>query len=84
MTEITASLMTLFEQGSMSANEVMLTAVEKIDNAFGNGYAKKNPELVAAFMQAAITDSSSSVQTKIIGEALERIAGAVEELADKP
>jgi hypothetical protein len=38
-------------------------AVEAIDDKFGNGFAKKNPALVGAYIQAAaITDHAEHVR----------------------
>jgi hypothetical protein len=48
----------------------LLTMVEAIDEMFGEGYAKKNPELVGRVMQA--------VNTEYVGEVLDRLVEAIE------
>ena len=82
MTDITASLDSLVKQGAMTASQYMSEAISEIDVLFGDGYAKQNPVLVAAFMQAATTDLGATVQAKVLGEALEKIGDALEEIAD--
>ena len=47
---------TLMRQAGYSAEEWLWQAVEAIDKQFGEGYAKENPALVGAFMQAAGAD----------------------------
>jgi len=54
--EITANFDELFRQAKGTAASYMETAVDNIDKLFGVGYAKRNPELVAAFMQVAGND----------------------------
>ena len=41
------------------ANEYMLQAVRKINDAFGDGYAKDHPELVGAYMQTVAIEEQS-------------------------
>lgn len=50
--------------------EQLLVMVEAIDEVFGEGYAKKNPELVGRVMQA--------MNTGYIGDILERLVEAIE------
>jgi hypothetical protein len=77
VTTITASFDTLVAQGSMTASEFFRKAVQRIDDMFGEGYAKKNPQLVASFMQTAAIDLASTTVSKVLGEAIEELAGAV-------
>ena len=48
----------------------LLIMVEAIDEVFGEGYAKKNPELVGRVMQA--------MNMGYIGDILERLVEAIE------
>ena len=57
---MSASPETLMRQAGMTANEWLHQGIESIDRAFGEGYAKKNPELLAAFMQAAARDQHTA------------------------
>jgi hypothetical protein len=43
-------------------NEFFDAAVEKIDAVFGKGYAKANPQLVGALVQASATNLSAFMQ----------------------
>lgn len=53
---VTASAETLMIQAGYTAEEYMKAAVDSIDGILGEGYAKKNPVLIAAFMQTAALD----------------------------
>ena len=57
-------------------------AASDIDARFGEGFAQRNPALVAAYMQTAAADYSASSNAKVFGSALDRIADALESLAD--
>jgi hypothetical protein len=73
--EITASAETLMRQGWMTADEYLRYAVECIDERIGEkGYAKKHPELIGAFMQAASMDCAAAVIAQQIRAGLDGIA----------
>ena len=65
-------------------DEFLDAAVAKIDAVFGNGFAQKNPALVAGYLQASATNlnafmlASSHMQTEGLEEAL---AAAMDEMA---
>jgi hypothetical protein len=67
-------------QASRTANEYLIHAVDSIDRALGEGYAKKNPELIGAFMQAAALDFLTSQLHHYAFPELSRIADWVERL----
>lgn len=48
-------------------------AIKMIDEAFGEGYSKEHPELVARFIQAASMDSAAAV----LARGLKGIAEAI-------
>ncbi|ASA53866.1 hypothetical protein GX95_04010 [Salmonella enterica subsp. enterica serovar Minnesota] len=50
----------------------MERAIHEINGLFGNGYAEKHPELVAAFMQTAARDETA-MGLRGIAEALESL-----------
>lgn len=77
----TANLDTLLRQAPMTAADYMRSAKDSIDETFGDGYAAKNPALVAAFMQTAAADFSTMVSRKVITEQLPELARALETLA---
>ena len=78
---ITGSFDTLLNQASMTADAYMSSAVREIDATFGNGFAKANPVLVAAFMQAAASDFAATLNAKILGSALDRVSDGLSDIA---
>lgn len=79
---ITADNITLMNQASMTANDYLLEAKEKIDRIFGEGYAAKTPELVAAFIKTAGQDYNAAILAVAIQEASEKIESALHAIAD--
>ncbi len=78
---ITADGMTIMRQASATAREYLKEAVEDIDQIFGEGYAKAHPELIAALINTAASDSNSVTLAKSIGTGLTEIAEAIEQIA---
>ena len=73
MLTITASASELLHQAKGTAGDYLDAAVRHIDETFGDGYAKKHPELVAAWMKVASEDFVTSITLKIseqLGEGL--------------
>ncbi|MGA9267877.1 MAG: hypothetical protein WBV79_15700 [Rhodomicrobium sp.] len=79
---IAADAETLMRQAYKTAAEYLNAAVREIDAEFGEGYAAKHPELVAAFMQTAAHDYRSASVSKYIGGTLSRIADSLTRVAD--
>ena len=80
-TYITASFDTLLKQASITANTYLINAKEDIDKTFGDGYAEKNPTLVAAYMKTAASDMNTSTIGKVFGSALLEIAEKLDAIA---
>lgn len=80
---IEADFTTLMRQASMTASEYMREACTEIDALFGEGFAKKHPELVATFMQVAASDYNSASTAKVFGAAIKNIGWSIDNLADK-
>jgi hypothetical protein len=59
--EVTASINTLFDQTSATADTYFNDAIRNIDGRFGEGYAKEHPSLVGDYMKVCERDFSSSV-----------------------
>jgi hypothetical protein len=57
-------------------------ATDMIDQRFGDGYAKKHPELIGALMQTAALDFMAVIIRDTIGEAVEAIANKVRESSE--
>ena len=51
----------LMRQAGTTALEYMIYAIDAIDECFGEGYAKKHPELVGAFMRTCAADFHTAV-----------------------
>lgn len=78
---ITASYDTLVEQGPATAARYMRAAIREIDEAFGKGYAAKNPDLVAAFIKTAGQDFTTACAIIAAQEAAEKLACALQDIA---
>lgn len=78
---ITGSFDSLMDGARDTAAAYMSSAKREIDQTFGEGYAAKNPSLVAAFMQAAAADMSAATIAKVHGAALQEIAESLRSIA---
>jgi len=73
----------LMEQAMMTTRDYMNRAIQDIDNMFGEvGYAKKNPALVAGYMQTAAADFSSMFGSKTIADSIDHLADRIDSVAD--
>ena len=59
---------TLVEHSAMTADKHMADAIKYIDNRFGKGYAKKNPQLVGSFMKTAAIDFAAGFVAHFVAE----------------
>ena len=80
MDKITADAATLMRQGSMTAREYLGEAVRSINDAFGEGYAAKHPELVAAMVKCAASDANTAVTTSALQEIAEALGAIAQSL----
>ena len=78
---VTASFDTLLHQAPDTVSVFLHRAISEIDDTFGDGYAAKNPQLVAAFIQAAATDISGSTIAKVLGHALQEISSSINQVS---
>jgi len=68
MQRITADFTELFRQAPMTTSGYMDKAIQTIDEAFGEGYAKNNPQLVGDFIKACSIDfGSASISVALQG-----------------
>jgi hypothetical protein len=68
-----------------AAATYLRAAVESIDKVFGEGHAKKHPDLVAAFLATAAADFHSckvTAEAKGVTGALSEIAGSISEVGE--
>jgi hypothetical protein len=75
---VSANWTTLLNQAAYAPHLYMTQAKENIDKLFGEGYAKQNPQLVAAYIQVAATD----FQTAAIAIASQNIQYGLKEIAE--
>lgn len=83
-TDVSASISTLQWQAPETVAAYMREAVKHIDNYFGDGYAKQNPALVAAFIQASAQDFHTAmmkVAAQDLGGDLCNVSMGIEALA---
>lgn len=78
MNAVTATAEELLQQASWTAADYLSGGIEAIDKKFGEGYAKKHPELLGAFMAAASRD----LQTSLTVQALQEVARNLEALSE--
>lgn len=69
------------DQAGPTVGHWLMQSVDEIDRTFGEGYAKKNPALVAAFIQAAAMDQLTAHLANTIGEPVAEIALALNSIA---
>lgn len=77
-TQITDGIPVLLELAERNTAEYLKTAVQIIDAQFGEGYAKQNPALVGAFIQACAQD----FHTRLMKVAAQDLGDAVGTLGD--
>jgi hypothetical protein len=61
---LSVSFDVLLDQACKTADTYMQSAIEYIDKRFGDRYAEKHPQLVAAFMHVAALDFKTSTEYK--------------------
>jgi hypothetical protein len=66
----------LMRQATMTAHDYMRDSVENIDKLFGEGYAKKHPELVVGYMRTAAADLGAAILAQQVRAGLDAIAEA--------
>jgi hypothetical protein len=74
---ISADFSTLMRQAPGTIATYLVEAIDSIDSNFGEGFAKRNPALVGAFIQACAADFNYGVLAQQIRLGLEEIAGNV-------
>lgn len=69
----------LMDQAGPTVGHWLSQSVHEIDRTFGEGYAKKNPALIAAFIQAAALDQLTAHLTTRIADRIADLSRAVSE-----
>jgi hypothetical protein len=80
---ITASFDTLMRQGPMTASLYLAKAIDEVNAQLGKDAARKHPEIVAAFVQAAAIDEVGSVIAQQIRAGFDAVAVAIESHTDR-
>lgn len=70
----------LLEDDIATINHYFFKAITAIDNEFGKGYAKLNPDLVAAYIQAAASCGQASILGKVFEYSLTRYLDSMEKV----
>jgi hypothetical protein len=70
---IEASPKTLMRQAKMTAAEYMHAAQVDIDEKFGDGFARKHPELIAAYMTTAAQDFGAATIARSIQDGFDQV-----------
>jgi hypothetical protein len=78
---IEASFDVLMEQAGGTATSYMHVAASAIDARFGEGYARKNPLLVAAFMQSATLDFVNASRSAVMQELVSTLGYSLDAIA---
>jgi hypothetical protein len=73
-TKITATSMQLMEDAPYTVAVYMGKGRDIIDNLFGEGYAAKHPELLAAFMAASAVDMAGAMIARSLDHLPERLS----------
>ena len=60
----TCTLEQVIVDAAGTANEWMISAIEGIDDQFGEGYAREHPELIAAYMKVAAMDQAAMISIR--------------------
>jgi hypothetical protein len=68
-----ADAQTLMRQASMTADTYLREVVKSIDEQFGAGFAKANPAVVAAMLQACTGDFAACM----VSNSLDRLGEAI-------
>lgn len=74
---ITASPEEIMRQASMTAADSFRAAIETIDNEFGDGYAKKHPELIGSLVHAASSDLQTTSLVQAIQYEMEKLVSVL-------
>jgi len=70
----TCSYTEAMDQASDTADRYLWKAIDMIDHQFGEGYAKKNPGLIAPLVQAQVDDFNNTCLMGSIWEIAEKIS----------
>jgi len=71
----------LLQQAMLTASDYMSKAVWELDREFGEGYAKKNPDLVGVFMRVAAADFDTGLRVAAQENLEESLVAVLEQLA---
>lgn len=80
MSRVTADPLTLIKQASSTVEYYVRDGADFLDRTFGEGYSKKNPVLLGAFITAAAMDFQTSMHTQsadLLSETIANVAEAV-------
>lgn len=82
MDKITATPRELVHDGVRAARVAFEEGLKIIDDEFGEGFCKQNPELLAAFINASSHASTNAINHAILQDAASDISGSLSQIAD--
>lgn len=80
--QITATFDQLLDDANYAAGLLLGRSMRSIDQCFGEGFAKKNPELVAAMLRASMAQYGVASALKIAEGIAENIKESIRDLAE--
>lgn len=78
-----SSIPQLVEQAPSTIDHYIYRGIKTIDRDFGEGYAKTNPQLLAAYITACASDFNNAALLKTFGSGLDELVGIARRLADR-
>jgi len=79
---ITANWKELLEDTSIAMKRHLHNAKKDIDEEFGEGYARENPTLVAAYIQSASLDFSTATKSKVLSYGVFNISSSLSDISN--
>jgi hypothetical protein len=79
--EINTTPERLYGDARYAAEQALKDAIKTIDRELGEGYAARNPALVGAYIQAAVTAGAVGNQTRVLERIAERLGGSIDGVA---
>lgn len=83
MQTITADFNTLMRQAPQTAHTYLQDCSRYLDQHFGEGYAAKHPEVLAAMIRASAQDFHTACLCAVLQDSSEQISSSLMEMAER-
>jgi hypothetical protein len=67
----------LMKQAPWTMDLYLTEGIARIDRLLGEGYAKKNPDLLAAFMRGCTVDFATAMLSRALGDDIANVLGDI-------